>query len=730
MLYTKPQTDTESISVLHVDDDPSILDISKFMLTEMDSSFVIESAFSVDDAFNKLNEKEYDVVISDYEMPHKNGLDFLRELKEKDSGLPFILFTGKGREEIAIQALNLGADGYYNKQGDTETVYGELVHGINVAVERKKIKRSLEESEKRFEKMVTNSKDLIMLTRADGTIVYLSPACKNILGYEPIELIGKKPWVVHSEDSERVQKIFQKALTTHLSGDVEYRLCTKQGQIKWVYHSFSQIMQNNQVKQLVSNITDITERKGVEALLRTSEGRFRSISESMADTLIEVDRSGRVTYINRLIPGFSFEQVLCSTVFDFVPCEQVPVVEKALEAIFKYGETARYESVRSGPNDESRIYEVNVSPILYGDNIVSAVFLERDITERKNTEDQLKESLKNYQSLINGMTETSWVIDFEGNFVEVNDAAVDMLGYSKDELLSIGISGIDRHLSRIQVQELINNLSFKKKQIFETVHTRKDGVEIPVEISSSLITYQGKQAILSIARNITERKKAEEEIRRSQRETKIVNEKLQVVGSLTRHDVGNKLMAARFNVYLLRKKLKDNPELEKYLDSIEESFNQSAKIFEFSKIYENIGSENPADMNVAEQFDEASKLIPHKDIQIISEVQGVTVLADSLLEQLFYNLIDNSLKHGKNVNRIRLCYEKTGDKIKLFYEDNGVGIPQENKKKIFSEGFTTGGSGIGLKLVKKMIEVYGWTISEEGTPGQGAKFVIAIPNQS
>jgi signal transduction histidine kinase len=87
--------------------------------------------------------------------------------------------------------------------------------------------------------------------------------------------------------------------------------------------------------------------------------------------------------------------------------------------------------------------------------------------------------------------------------------------------------------------------------------------------------------------------------------------------------------------------------------------------------------------------------------------------ADLLLRQLFYNLIDNSLKHGEKATQIRLLYAKEGDELKLLYKDDGVGIPEANKKKLFDQGFTTGrGCGLGLHLIKKMIEVYGWTIED------------------
>ena len=103
-------------------------------------------------------------------------------------------------------------------------------------------------------------------------------------------------------------------------------------------------------------------------------------------------------------------------------------------------------------------------------------------------------------------------------------------------------------------------------------------------------------------------------------------------------------------------------------------------------------------------------------------------MADSLLKQLFYNFLDNSLKYGEKVTQIRLHFTKEGDGVKLFYEDNGVGIPEANKPKLFHEGFYHRKKHrFGLFLIKKMVEVYGWTITEEGEPGKGAKFVITIP---
>ncbi len=119
-------------------------------------------------------------------------------------------------------------------------------------------------------------------------------------------------------------------------------------------------------------------------------------------------------------------------------------------------------------------------------------------------------------------------------------------------------------------------------------------------------------------------------------------------------------------------------------------------------------------------------------IEIDINCLELNVLANSLLYQLFFNIIDNSIKHGKTMSKLETYYkiEKNGD-LKITYENNGVGIPYTEKQKIFKEVYSTeGGTSYGLYLIKKLTEVYGWTIKETGEPDKGAKFTIVIPNKN
>ena len=181
----------DSLRILHVDDDQTLLEVSKQILT-MENNFEIEAALSVDEAFQKMEKQTYDAIVSDYEMPQKNGLDFLKELRERQRDTPFILFTGKGREDVAVKALNLGADRYINKNGDPETVYFELAHAINATVEQKRSKSKIVLLKEFGERVIDSISDaLIVIDPIDYKIIDANKAAMKQLKSEKEELIGK-----------------------------------------------------------------------------------------------------------------------------------------------------------------------------------------------------------------------------------------------------------------------------------------------------------------------------------------------------------------------------------------------------------------------------------------------------------------------------------------------------------------------------------------------------------
>ncbi len=182
------------------------------------------------------------------------------------------------------------------------------------------------------------------------------------------------------------------------------------------------------------------------------------------------------------------------------PCEFCLIKEA-----IRTGKTQRVEL--TAPDGKS--YELTSTLFQDTNGETKVIEFVRDITERKR-------SAEEYKNLIDGMNDTAFVIDFEGKFIDVNDRAIEVLGYTRKDLLDMGPTDIDVTLKPKEIKNLIKGMKKGERQVFETTHRNKSGKTIPVEVSSSLITYHGKPSILSIARDITERKKAEDTLRESE----------------------------------------------------------------------------------------------------------------------------------------------------------------------------------------------------------------------
>jgi PAS domain S-box-containing protein len=283
--------------------------------------------------------------------------------------------------------------------------------------------------------------------------------------------------------------------------------------------------------------------------------------------------------------------------------------------------------------------------------------------------EELAENEKKYRELADSLPEIVFEANDKGSLTFVNRKALEILSYTLDEIKQMNFSQFldvqDRQRAMEQIQK---KMWGDAPNGSEYAIVRKDGSTFPgLILTERLIQKDGKFGLRGIIVNISEAKRTEQEV-------VVLNEKLRVVGSLTRHDVGNKLMAAKSNVYLLKKRLGDNVELAKYFDGIESAFAASDRIFEFSRLYEKIGAEKSSAENVFDCFNQAAALMMNLgSVKVVNECQGLVVLADSLLKQLFYNFIDNSIKHGEKVTQIRLHYIKNNDGVKIVYEDNGVG---------------------------------------------------------
>jgi PAS domain S-box-containing protein len=729
-----------AIHVLHVDDDISALEVSKLILSG-ENNFEIENATSVNEAFKRMEQQTFDVVVSDYEMPLKNGLEFLKELRERKSDIPFVLFTGKGREEIVVKALNLGADGYINKNGSPKTVYCELADAINKAVERKKSRNLLAASDSKYRVLVENSLQGIMIAQGvPPCVVFANAAMGKMMGYSLEEFTyfssSEVVALVYKDD----RTIFFDRFRDRLEGKqaentYEFRAVRKDGSVVWM-EAFATLIEYNGQPAVQAMFLNIDERKKVEeACIKQA-----SLLDLSPDAIIVKNTDDTITFWNtgaEKLYGYTKEEAIGQKIHVLLKAHLSQSPDWIITEL-KRGKNWTGEITHYSKNNREVLVQSYWSATLDNQGGLAEILESNvDITERKKAEDAVKfqADLLNHVGQAVIMVDRSRIIRFW------NRAAEKLYGWSGEQALGHDVVELLGNTSLEKADEVSKRLVEGESWSTEVLANDKEGSVVPIILNRAPMFNEAGVFIgaASIATDITLQKKTENDLTFSLVSLSFsldkieeLNEKLRVVGGLTRHDVRNKLSAVTGYAYILKKKHSDQADIVDGLSKIEQVVGEIVKIFDFAKIYEQIGAEELNYIDVEEKLKEAVSLFSGPSPMIINECHGLTVLADSLLRQLFFNFIDNTRKHGKKTTTIKVYYEKADqENLTLVYEDDGVGVPLENKPRLFSEGFSTGDStGFGLFLTKKMMDVYGWQIQENGTPGEGAKFTITIPKLS
>jgi PAS domain S-box-containing protein len=339
------------LKILHVDDDSSLLVTSKLIMEDMDELLEIESVCGVNEAIKKLASGHYDAVISDYEMPEKDGLQFLKELREGKNDIPFILFTGKGREDVAIRALNLGADGYVNKHYSPETVYGELYHSLYLAVERRRSQESIRRNEEQLRAIISYAPIGIALSDHEKFFLSANEAFCKILGYTEAEL-QKLTFtnITHPDDLDESTRKMKDLISGRISFfNQEKRYFRKDGAIINGRVTVGEIRgSGNNPALFIAELEDITERSKNERSLLESEAKYRDLLDSLPGIVFETDATANVVFVNSKtfeITGYSREDFLKG--FKALSLVAPEDKERAKE---------NFEKVLSGVSSEGNVY--------------------------------------------------------------------------------------------------------------------------------------------------------------------------------------------------------------------------------------------------------------------------------------------------------------------------------------------------------------------------------------
>ena len=519
-------TEETLIHILYVDNEAGLLKATKSIL-EMQDSFHVETASSVEEAVKKMEAKTFDVIVCDYIMPGKDGLEFLKDLRDSGNSIPFIIFTGKGREIVAIKALNLGADRYINKIGKTEAVYSELAHSIRTVVKGKKA----EEEVVRLSIAFKMSTDGIMITDLNGKLLDANEATLKRYGTDnKKDLIGKHAIdFVVPEDREKVLVGVREAFEKGYCKRLECHLVIKDGSRIPVEMSLTIIKaQDGKPIGFVSITRDITERKIMEKALQESEKRFRELSELLPEVIFETDGKGGLKFVNHeayIQFGYSQEEFdIGLNAFQMIVPEDRKRAKENMDRILGGEKIGSNEYTALRKDGTTFPILINSNPIIRGDRVVGLRGIMVDITERKRTEEKLKESEKRFRAIIDSAQNPMILVCEKGEIAYWNAAAEKTFGYTKEEAIG---KELHKFLAPERFYEDYRRgfEKFKKTgqgaavgKTLELTAIKKDGTEISIELSLSSLKLEGKWCAIGIVRDITERKEAEKKLQNQLRQ--------------------------------------------------------------------------------------------------------------------------------------------------------------------------------------------------------------------
>jgi len=392
-----------------------------------------------------------------------------------------------------------------------------IIHDIT---ERKEAEAALRESEEQFRKFFENEPEYCYMISPEGTILNVNNAALTALGYTKAELVGKPLRTIYAPESlSRVNQLFKKWTEIGNLKNEELIIITKEGKRRTVLLSADVVEdEDGNILHSVSVQQDITERKEIEAALRESEEKWRSLTMNAADIIMTVERDGTIKFINRTVPGLTPELVIGTSVYDYIQPEHHEAMRRSSELVFQTGEPDEYELEGVGPYGTTAWYYTRLGPIKHNGQVVAVNLVTTDITERKRVEQSLRESEERYRTLTEniriGIFRTS--AGGKGRFIEANPALIELFGYeTKEELMRKNVADLYRYpYERERFSRQMLEKGLVRNAVFE--FTRKDGTVFWGEVNTvSVYDDEGEVVFYDgIIEDITEQKRTEEEMRK------------------------------------------------------------------------------------------------------------------------------------------------------------------------------------------------------------------------
>ncbi len=492
------------------------------------------------------------------------------------------------------------------------------------------------------------------------------------------------------------------------------------------------VILGSHAQSIINRLKEATQR------LNESEELWRSLVETAPDTIMTVDHSGVIRFINHPLAEMPPGTVTGRSLYDLLPNGYRATAQEIVKTVFLTGQTDMFEVLMENQRNPAW-YTFRVGPLRLERRVIAATIISTNTTEFKRAEELMR-----YKELFENVGDSVFILNQKGIIMECNDRVQESIGFAAPELVSMPISQLAVDEQAAVARKMLQQVMGQKESRFELHLKTKSGSAVPFEISCRPIVYLGDPCFLCVARDVTQAKRMQSQLIRSER--------LAATGQLAAsiaHEINSPLQGITALLNVLRSTYASDDYLQRKLDLVKSAFNSIRDTVRNLIDLNRPGKEKMqlTDMNqVIENTVALVKSLLKKNMitaHLNLGAENATFIASpQQMGQVLMNLINNSVEaitgvpgyndNGAQVREGSLTIRTFNRKEQFVIElkDSGPGIPPEELNRIFDPFFTSKkamGMGVGLAICHGIIEEHHGTITAENTSDGGAVFTIALP---
>ncbi len=695
-----------------------------------------------------LEDFEPDVVLLDLNLPDSAGLNTItRVIDNLKKEIPIIVLTRNTTSYKGEDCLKNGAADFLDKN-KLDSDYIEK--SIRYSIERNKIYKELNRKVKRLEFAFEASNDSLWDLDKETGEFYFSNKFYETLGYEPGEVVFTPDFLyslMPEEDRKTFHNHFENLLNNKKNLEIEYRLKAKNGNYIWLLTRGKIIERDKSGKpvRITGTHVNITNIKNIEIQLERERRFIESILEATPAFVFIIDENYKIKYTNKKFNEiFRIENPVGKHCFESIGKKNSAADCCKRKKIFSFNEIKEWEWV----SPDKRTFVCYTTSITGANNTKQVLQMGIDITKRKKIEEELKLKM----ILLDNINDEVIIHDLDGNIIYFNKIAYNMRGIPKKDFNQFNLKDIMNENAQEQMQERFKVLLEKKHAVFESVYVSNKGDKVYLEINARVIEINEKNYIVSVARNVTDRKKAAQEREMLINELEKANYDLKRISkikddflAIASHDLRTPFNAILGFSELLLEDDTLSPEHKELIDPIYQSAETQLKYID--EILSIVALESgeiklyKIETGIAEIVKSCvfnqELVAKKKQIELSTQIECdmIVQIDASKIIQVVNNLLSNAIKFTPKGGKVKVTCGQAGDNVEIHVIDNGLGISKEDQKIIFNryekinsegtEGETS--TGLGLVISKKFVELHNGQIKVSSEKGKGSDFYFSIP---